>query len=221
MTANKICNKLRDFISNELSKYKNIYDTKMNGDKVFIYESIYKELLKYHKEDDIIRSPVSHISYIIIHPRRSDNTQIYIKWKRTMIYIEIYCHGQRIVSKGLNAQMPAEIVKAFIDLDNSFDKIIEEIYIEYSKDKKIYDILSVTIKTLIKKKFEDKVSAKTFFGDNKLNLCVSKSANEITFKINIKKFKDEFDEILDEIEHFLKVLNYDWLEFDYTKITGD
>lgn len=27
-----------------------------------------------------------------------------------------------------------------------------------------------------------------------------------------KKFNNEFNEILDEVEHFLKVLDYDWLE---------
>lgn len=221
MTTKKIYSKLKDFINNELSKYQNIYDMKMNKNEVFLYENIQRELLKYHKETDIMRSPVSRISYIVIHPRRDDKTWIYIKCMKTMICIEIYYYGQRITSKGLNAQMYAEIVKAFVNLDNSFDKIVEEIYIEYGKDKKIYDILSVTIKTLIKKKFEDKIFAETSFSEDKLILHISKSANKITLEINIKKFKNEFDEILDEIEHFLKVLNYDWLEFDYTKITGD
>lgn len=218
MTGKKIYNKLSDFINKELSKYQNIYDTKMNINELDIYENIYKELLKYHKENDIMRSPVSRISCIVIHPRRDDKTWIYIKCMKTMICIEIYYYGQRITSKRLNAQMYAEIVKAFVNLDNSFDRIVEEIYIEYGKDKKIYDILSVTIKTLIKKKFEDRVSVETSFVEDKLNLYISKSANKITFSIDIKKFNNEFDEILDEVEHFLKVLNYDWLEFDYTKI---
>lgn len=230
MTEKQIQSRLGKFLKETLSKYPNIYGKK-DLDKGEYYKGIHNELLKYFPAENIsienycITSKSGRLDFIIDHPKRDPQTKIYIRFiniqgintVQTNIDIGIDYHNTFICSNCLNIEMFPEVVKAFIELDNSFDKVLEEIGIEKSKDKKMSDMIGVTVKTLIEKKFGDRISrVDTYLDENILKVEIRKSSrNKAIFKINIKKFENNFDVILEGVEHFLEFQTYDWLKFEY------
>lgn len=230
MTKKQIHNKLKKFMEETLSKYQ-VYrtDKEDDFDKAEYYIKIRDELLKYYSAEDIyignygITSESGSIEFGIDHPKRNPETGIYMKFVNIPgnisglnIWIYYGC-GSSIDSEWLSIEKFPEVVKAFIELDNSFNKVLEEIEIEKGKDKKMSDMIGVTIKTLIEKKFGDRISEiGTYLDGNTLIVNVSNSSrNKAAFKIDIKKFENNFDVILEGVEHFLKFLTYDWLKFEY------
>jgi hypothetical protein len=221
------------FLKETLSKYPNIYrtDKEDDSDKAEYYTNISGELLKYYSTEDIfvenhcITPKSGRVDFSINHPKRNPQTTVYIRFVnipgmntvQSNLDIWIFYQGSFIGSEYLSIEKFPEVVKAFVELDNSFDKVLEEIAIEKGKDKKMSDMIGVTIKTLIEKKFGDKISeVGAYLDGNTLIVHVSKtSRNKATFKINIKKFENNFDVILDGVEHLLKFQSYDWLKFEY------
>ena len=234
MTGGQIQSRFKNFLKDILSKYPNIYKTDKgdDSDKAEYYTKIHNELLKYYSAEDIyvenfsLTSKSGRAEFSINHPKRDKQTRISIRFiniqltstvqTRMDIWVDYY--GSWVQSDYLNVGAFPEIIKAFIELDNSFDKVLENILIEKGKDKKMSDIIGVTIKTLIEKKFGyTKISeVGTYLSGDTLIVHVSESPrNKVTFKINIKKFEDNFNVILDGVEHFLKLRDYDWLKFEY------
>ena len=236
MTKRQIQSRLTKFLKDTLSKYQVCKtDKKDDFDKTEYYIKIRDELLKYYSAEDVfiqvygITEESGSIEFSIDHPKRNPETGIYMKFVNIPGNISglniwiYYCCGSSIDSEWLSIEMFPEVVKAFIELDNSFDKVLEEIEIEKGKDKKISDMIGVTIKTLIEKRFGDRISqVDTFLNGNTLIVNVKSSKNKAIFKIDIKKFemdikefKNNFEVILNEVEYFLKLPSYDWLKFEY------
>lgn len=216
-----------------LSKYPNIYrtDKEDDSDKADYYIKIRDEFFKYYPAEDVdienydITHKSGRVDFSIDHPKRNSQTSVYIRFANIQgidivqpnLDIWIFYNGSFIGSKYLSIEKFPEVVKSFIELDNSFDKVLEEIAIEKGKDKKMSDMIGVTIKTLIEKKFGDRISeVGAYLDGNTLIVHVTKtSRNKVTFKINIKKFENNFDIVLEGVEHFLKFQSYDWLKFEY------
>ena len=233
MTGGQIQSKFKRFLKDTLSKYLNIYktDKEDDSDKAEYYTKVYDELLRYFSAEDIyvenfgLTPKSGRAEFSINHLKGDKETRILIRFLnyqltntvQTSMDIWIDYYGSWVQSDYLNVGAFPEVIKAFIELDNSFDKVLVEILIEKSKDKKMSDMIGVTIKTLIEKKFGDRISeVGAYLSGDTLIVHVSESPrNKVTFKISIKKFENNFNAILDGVEHFLKLRDYDWLKFEY------
>lgn len=213
-------------VFNELLKYYKKEDINIKSFGSVTASYFLKDTRALTNIDDILANSISRCSleFYSKNLNRDNNSNVTLDYyyddssrKYPLITLYVKINGMYSHTYSLNPEMLPEIIQVFKALDDKYDKLKEEIVIEKAKTKKMSDMIDVTLTTLVKKRFEGRIAnAGGYLRENTLFFTVMKSSrNKATFKINVKKFNNDFNAILDATEQFLKLIDIEWLKFEY------